>query len=85
MLVCVLCYLMRMPIHLPGSVKPRPHEIAVTFSHNSTAYIDEPYPIVVDVVNHDDRDLLFTMDALLQPGEDDVGMLYILFHYHYVV
>lgn len=54
-------------------VKPRPHEISIKLSHAATAYLDEPYPITVDVTNEDDRDLLFTMDALLQPGEDNTG------------
>ena len=54
-------------------VKHRRHEVSVVFSHSSTAYLDEPYPIIVDVTNRDDRDLKFSMDLLLQPGEDDAG------------
>lgn len=55
------------------SVKRRPHQVDVVLSHCPPAYIDEPYPISVDVTNNDDRDLVFSLDVLLQPGDDDTG------------
>lgn len=54
-------------------IKHRPHQVDVAFSHHSPAYSDESYPISIDVTNCDDRELEFTLDILLQPGDDDSG------------
>ncbi|KAH8115389.1 Gryzun, putative trafficking through golgi-domain-containing protein [Phellopilus nigrolimitatus] len=58
-------------------VKHRPHEVHVAFSHRPPAYLDESYPISIDVTNDDDRELEFSLDVLLQPGDDD-SLNYIL-------
>ncbi|KAL5512612.1 hypothetical protein ACEPAG_3265 [Sanghuangporus baumii] len=53
------------------TVKHRPHQVDVVLSHRPPAYLDERYPISIDVTNNDDRELEFTLDVLLQPGDDD--------------
>lgn len=55
-------------------MKHRLHQITVGFAHQVPAYLDEPYSISVDVTNKDEKDLNFTLDALLQPGEDSAGL-----------
>ncbi|KAI5120282.1 hypothetical protein M0805_005339 [Coniferiporia weirii] len=52
-------------------VKHRPHQVDVSFSHRPPAYLDESYPISIDVTNNDDKELEFSLDVLLQPGDDD--------------
>ncbi|THH08405.1 hypothetical protein EW145_g2735, partial [Phellinidium pouzarii] len=52
-------------------IKHRPHQVHVAFSHHSPAYLDESYPISVDVTNNDDKELDLSLDVLLQPGDDD--------------
>ena len=39
--------------------------------HQSPAYLDEEYPIVISVINEDDRPLDVLLDVLLQPTEID--------------
>jgi hypothetical protein len=53
------------------SVRHRPHRLLVSLSHQSPAYLDEDYPITIDVTNEDDRELDITADVLLQPTEID--------------
>jgi hypothetical protein len=53
------------------SVKHRPHQVAVSFQHQSPAYLDEDYPIKVKVINVDDKDLEISLDVLLQPVDVD--------------
>jgi hypothetical protein len=46
----------------------------VFLSHRAPAYLDEEYPIMIDVINEDDRELDIVIDVLLQPTEiDDAG------------
>ncbi|KAL5532043.1 hypothetical protein ACEPAF_5607 [Sanghuangporus sanghuang] len=52
------------------TVKYRPHQVDVVLLHRTSAYLDERYPISIDVTNNDDRELEFTLDVLLQPGDD---------------
>ncbi|KAI0261262.1 Gryzun, putative trafficking through golgi-domain-containing protein [Gloeopeniophorella convolvens] len=63
------------PLHrasTPGvSVRYRPHQLQVSFTHQSPAYLDEEYPIVIDITNEDDRPLDVVLDVLLQPAEID--------------
>lgn len=48
----------------------------LSFTHQDPAYVDEEYPILIDVANMDDRDLDIIVDVLLQPSEiDDAGSL----------
>lgn len=53
------------------SVKHRPHEILVSIRHDAPAYLDEIYPITIEVTNLDDKDLDVTLDILLQPTDVD--------------
>ena len=69
---------MTMPVsHADASqvtVHHKPHQVEVTFSHPEPAYVDEEYPIVVDVKNADERAFDAVLDVLLQPTEiDDAG------------
>lgn len=57
------------------SVRHRPHQVLVSLSHQSPAYLDEDYPITIEITNEDDRELDLIVDVLLQPTEiDDAGM-----------
>ncbi|KZV82442.1 hypothetical protein EXIGLDRAFT_843706 [Exidia glandulosa HHB12029] len=55
--------------HGVTTVKHPPHSVAVTLNHNSPAYLDEAYPIHIDIVNDDQRTLAIHVDVLLQPME----------------
>ncbi|KAF7321602.1 hypothetical protein MKEN_00681300 [Mycena kentingensis (nom. inval.)] len=50
-------------------VRHRAHNVVMSLSHKSPAFLDEDYPIVVEVSNADDRELDVTLDILLQPTE----------------
>jgi hypothetical protein len=39
--------------------------------HQTPAYLDEEYPIVISITNEDDRALDVILDILLQPSEID--------------
>ncbi|KAI0002431.1 Gryzun, putative trafficking through golgi-domain-containing protein [Russula compacta] len=52
-------------------VRYRPHRVQVSLAHQSPAYLDEEYPIVISIVNEDDRQLDVLLDVLLQPTEVD--------------
>ncbi|KAJ8480730.1 hypothetical protein ONZ45_g15551 [Pleurotus djamor] len=49
----------------------RPHNIELNISQNAPAYLDEDYPILIEVTNLDDKELDVIMDVLLQPAEID--------------
>nr|GAT57844.1 glutathione transferase omega-1 [Mycena chlorophos] len=51
------------------SVHHRTHNIVLSLSHKAPAYLDEDYPILLEVNNADDRELEVTLDILLQPTE----------------
>jgi hypothetical protein len=47
----------------------------VSLAHHSPAYLDEEYPIVISIINDDDRTLDVLLDILLQPTDiDEAGM-----------
>ncbi len=50
----------------------------MTLSHQAPAYLDESYPISIEVTNSDDKALDIVMDVLLQPAEIDDASPYIL-------
>ncbi|KAJ7030012.1 Gryzun, putative trafficking through golgi-domain-containing protein [Mycena alexandri] len=52
-------------------IRHRPHSILMSLSHKAPAYLDEDYPILIEVTNADDRELEVTADVLLQPTEID--------------
>ncbi|KAJ7496837.1 Gryzun, putative trafficking through golgi-domain-containing protein [Mycena latifolia] len=52
-------------------IRHRPHDIVMSLSHQAPAYLNEDYPIVIEVTNADDRELEVTADVLLQPTEID--------------
>jgi trafficking protein particle complex subunit 11 len=43
----------------------------VSFDHQSPAYLDEEYPITIDITNTDNQELDIVVDVLLQPTEID--------------
>lgn len=45
----------------------------ISFKHHSPSFLDESCPITVVVTNNDEKELQFTLDVLLQPGDDDSG------------
>ena len=51
------------------SVKLRPHAIRVSISHVAPAYLEEEYPIVIEVTNLDNKELDIVADIMLQPTE----------------
>ncbi|KAJ7503038.1 Foie gras liver health family 1-domain-containing protein [Mycena galericulata] len=53
------------------TIRHRPHRILMALSHKAPAYLNEEYPILIEVTNADDRDLEVTADVLLQPTEID--------------
>ncbi|KAJ7772064.1 Gryzun, putative trafficking through golgi-domain-containing protein [Mycena maculata] len=53
------------------TIRHRPHSILMTLSHKAPAYLNEEYPILVEVTNADDRELEVTAHVLLQPTEID--------------
>jgi hypothetical protein len=62
------------------SVRYRPHRIQVSPIHQSPAYLDEEYPIVIGITNEDDRPLDVVLDILLQPTEiDEAGTSHLHF------
>jgi hypothetical protein len=47
----------------------------VSLSHHAPAFLDEEYPIVINITNADDRDMAVVIDVLLQPIDiDHAGM-----------
>ena len=51
----------------------------ISFHHDAPAYLDQDYPITIEVTNIDVRDLGVVVNILLQPTEiDDAGMLEVL-------
>lgn len=59
------------------SIRHRPHLLQVALKHHVPAFLDEEYPIIVDVMNVDDRPLDVVLDVLLQPTEiDEAGRLF---------
>ncbi|KAJ2928613.1 hypothetical protein H1R20_g8470, partial [Candolleomyces eurysporus] len=55
-------------------VKPRPHLFTVSVVHQEPAFLDENYPIVIEVVNLDNRNLEIIADVLLQPTDIDYAV-----------
>jgi len=54
-----------------ASFRHRPHDLVVTLAHQSPAYLNENYPITIDITNADDRELEVVVNVLLQPVEID--------------
>ncbi|KAJ6491785.1 Gryzun, putative trafficking through golgi-domain-containing protein [Mycena vitilis] len=52
-------------------IRHRPHNVLMSLSHKAPAYLDEDYPILIEVTNADDRELEVMADVLLQPTEID--------------
>ncbi|KAJ7287102.1 Gryzun, putative trafficking through golgi-domain-containing protein [Mycena rebaudengoi] len=53
------------------TIRHRPHNILMSLSQHAPAYLNEDYPIVIEVKNADDRELQVVADILLQPTEID--------------
>ncbi|KAF9460741.1 Gryzun, putative trafficking through golgi-domain-containing protein [Collybia nuda] len=56
---------------LSSNVQYRTHDLAVTLTHDSPAYLGEKYPIIIGITNSDNRTLDVVVDVLLQPTELD--------------
>ncbi|KAI3619017.1 glutathione transferase omega-1 [Moniliophthora roreri] len=56
------------------NVRHRPHVVAVSLKHSAPAYLNETYPITVEVTNWDDKELDVIMDVLLLPTELDFAV-----------
>ena len=56
---------------IPRSVRHRSHQLLVSLSHHAPAFLDEEYPILIDITNADDRDMDVVVDVLLQPIDID--------------
>lgn len=54
-----------------SSVKNRLHRISLSIHHHSPAYLDENYPITIEVTNADIKNLEVVLDVLLQPTDVD--------------
>lgn len=52
-------------------VKHRSHRIFVSIQHQAPAFLNENYPIAIEVTNADDKDLEVVLDVLLQPTDVD--------------
>ncbi|KAF8663656.1 hypothetical protein AX16_000898 [Volvariella volvacea WC 439] len=52
-------------------VRHRPHRIRVAVSHQTPAYLNEEFPILLDITNDDEQELEVILDVLLQPTEID--------------
>ena len=50
-------------------MRHRPHNVQVSLTHDAPAYLDEAYPVTIEVTNADDRTLEVVADILLQPSE----------------
>lgn len=58
-----------MLIRCSSRVHYRPHRISVDMQHQGPAYLGEEFPITINVVNGDERDMEIFVDILLQPTE----------------
>ncbi|KAJ3501987.1 hypothetical protein NLJ89_g9091 [Agrocybe chaxingu] len=59
-------------------VKHKPHLLNVTFQHHAPAYLDEDYPVNIEITNTDSRDLGVVVSFLLQPTEIDHAINWIV-------
>ncbi|KZP28516.1 hypothetical protein FIBSPDRAFT_917686 [Athelia psychrophila] len=60
-------------------VRHQPHLLNVTMSHHAPAFLDEEYPIIIEVTNADDRNMEIHVDVLLQPTDIDHAVNHIVF------
>ncbi|KAF8911521.1 Gryzun, putative trafficking through golgi-domain-containing protein [Gymnopilus junonius] len=59
-------------------VKHREHYLKMAFHHLAPAYLDEDYPICIELTNTDTRDLDVIINVLLQPTEIDEAVNWIV-------
>ncbi|KAI0943837.1 hypothetical protein AcV7_001818 [Taiwanofungus camphoratus] len=62
-----------------ATVRHRPHQVHISLSHYSPAYLIENFPINMEITNEDDRELDVIVDILLQPTESEGTVNYISF------
>ncbi|KAL0578934.1 hypothetical protein V5O48_003082 [Marasmius crinis-equi] len=53
------------------NVRHRPHNVAISVTHQAPAYLNESFPVNVEVTNTDDKELEVMIDVLLLPTELD--------------
>ena len=77
--VCPFLYIYFVYLSFFRRVNHRAHQLKISFHHEGPAYLDQEYPITVEVTNTDIRDLGVVVNILLQPTEiDEAGMLVVL-------
>lgn len=54
-------------------VVPKPHVLDVSVLESSPAYVEESFPVTIDVRNDDSRAMDVWIDVLLYPTEDQSG------------
>ncbi|KAF9529733.1 glutathione transferase omega-1 [Crepidotus variabilis] len=59
-------------------VKYRTHHVHVIFRHHAPAYVDEDYPVEIEITNTDTRKLDVVVNFLLQPTEIDDAVNWIV-------
>lgn len=52
-------------------MRHRQHQVHVAVAQQAPAYLNEDYPIVLEITNGDDQALDISLDVLLQPTEID--------------
>ena len=62
------------------SVSPRELRVDGQIDHASPAYVDEEYPIHLDITNNDQVPVTVHLDTLLQPTEDGARQSFISLH-----
>ena len=68
---CVLFIRLRHAGLTPFSVRHRSHSINISLAHQAPAYLNEDYPLTIQVTNIDDKELEVILDVLLLPTEVD--------------
>ncbi|EPQ55211.1 hypothetical protein GLOTRDRAFT_41884 [Gloeophyllum trabeum ATCC 11539] len=53
------------------TIRYQPHQLRIRLHHQEPAYLNEEYPITIDITNIDGRELEVVIDALLHPTELD--------------
>ncbi|KAG7091150.1 hypothetical protein E1B28_010203 [Marasmius oreades] len=56
------------------NVKHRPHKVTVSVNHRQPAYLNENYPITIQVTNVDDAELDVVVEVLLLPSDLDYAV-----------
>ncbi|EKM81164.1 hypothetical protein AGABI1DRAFT_37866 [Agaricus bisporus var. burnettii JB137-S8] len=61
------------------TVKSRSYQVDISLRHDAPALVDESYPIIIEIKNTDNTDLVVKVDILLQPTDADEAVNQITF------